>query len=189
MEADAPESSENDWIRRFLDGDERAFDALVRAHQDRIYRLVLALLGEPEDARDAAQEVFLRAFRGLHGWRYEARLATWLYGVAVNVCREARRRRASERIKRKRWALLVAPFLARRGQAVGSGAASRLVDLLPPRQREVVVLRVFQELTIEETATVLGIPEGTVKSNFAKAVASLRARLQERERAVEAECR
>jgi RNA polymerase sigma factor (sigma-70 family) len=63
------------------------------------------------------------------------------------------------------------------------------VDLLPPRQREVVVLRVFQELTIEETATVLGIPEGTVKSNFAKAVASLRARLQERERTVEAECR
>ena len=173
---------EHEALRRFAGGDDSAFEALVHAHQDRVFRLALALLGRRDDARDAAQEVFLRAYRSLRGFRFESRLSTWLHRLTVNVCRESQRRWWSEAKKRSRWLRLVAP-LARKGPhppEAAEGRAGALVAELPPRQREVVVLRVFADLSVAETAAVLRIPEGTVKSNFAKAMASLRARLEGR---------
>jgi RNA polymerase sigma-70 factor (ECF subfamily) len=184
MSADAsraePESDEA--LRRFAGGDDSAFEALVHAHQDHVFRLALALLGRRDDARDAAQEVFLRAFRGLRAFRFESRLSTWLHRLTVNVCRESRRKWWSEARKRGRWMRLMAPLArpgasAREAEAL-EGRAGSLVAALPPRQREVVVLRVFADLSVAETADVLGVPEGTVKSNFAKAIAALRARLE-----------
>ena len=79
-------------IRQFLGGDDGGLEALVCAHQDRVYRWALALLGRREDARDATQEVFLRASKGLQAWRFESRLTTWLFRMTVNVGREVRRR-------------------------------------------------------------------------------------------------
>jgi RNA polymerase sigma-70 factor (ECF subfamily) len=167
-------------LRRFLAGDATAFDEIVRRHQDRVFRLAIAHLGDREEARDASQEVFLRAFRGLRRWRFEARVGTWLFRLTLNVCRELRRRRLSERLKQSRFLRLVWPTRQSeaehpaRGDTAGVG---RLVDGLPPRQKEVVLLRVYQELSVAETAAVLGVPEGTVKSNFFKAMGTLRARL------------
>jgi RNA polymerase sigma-70 factor (ECF subfamily) len=176
-----PELPEHEALRRFAGGDDSAFEALVHAHQDRVFRLAVALLGRRDQARDAAQEVFLRAFRGLRAWRFEAGLATWLHRLTVNVCRESRRRIASEARKRGRWMRLVAPLHRPGGAAAAETQeqAARLVASLPRRQREVVVLRVFTDLSVAETARVLGIPEGTVKSNFAKAIAALRLRLEQ----------
>lgn len=181
-----PDREAEDALRRFLAGDVGGFDPIVRSHQGRIFRLALALLGDREDARDAAQEVFLRAFGLLGSWRFEARLSTWLFRMTLNVCREMRRRRWSEAVKRWRWAFQAASWLPRApGPASRRDGSSleRLVDRLPARQREVVVLRVFEELSVAETAEALGIPEGTVKSNYSKAIASLRSRLAEERRA------
>jgi RNA polymerase sigma factor (sigma-70 family) len=96
------------------------------------------------------------------------------------VCRELRRRRLSERLKQSRFLRLVWP--TRRPEAEhparsDATGVARLVDGLPPRQKEIVMLRVYQELSVAETAAVLGIPQGTVKSNFFKAMRTLRARL------------
>lgn len=176
-----PEGEADQALRDFVAGDRSAFETLVRAHQDRVYRLALGLLGSREDAHDATQEVFLRAYRTLPGWRFEARLTTWLHAVTVNVVREERRRRGSEWRKRSRFGALVAPLLpwqrpdeAARAEAEELGL---LVAALPPRQREVVVLRVYEGLSVGETAAALAIPPGTVKSNLFKALRSLRRRL------------
>jgi RNA polymerase sigma-70 factor (ECF subfamily) len=180
MAAGGEPEGDDEVLRRLVDGDASAFDAIVRAHQDRVFRLALALLNGREDARDAAQEVFLRAFRGLHRWRFEARLSTWLYRLTLNVCREARRRRASEFWKRGRFLALVIPLAARRREApveLPEAGLERLVEALPRRQREVVVLRVYEDLTIAEAAEVLGVPPGTVKSNYFRAIGALRRRL------------
>ena len=154
------------------------FETLARAHQDRVYRWALALLGRREDARDATQEVFLRAFTGLQAWRFESRLTTWLFRVTLNVCREARRRGWRERLKQSRFLELVG---VHRSAAPAADprleVGSTLLQALPPRQRQVVLLRIYEELSVAETAAVLGIPEGTVRSNFFKAVGRLRREL------------
>jgi RNA polymerase sigma-70 factor (ECF subfamily) len=172
-----PDDPDGPAIRRFLDGDVAGFETLVRAHQDRVHRWALALLGRREDARDATQEVFLRAFTGLPAWRFESRLTTWLFRTTQNVCREVRRRGWRERLKQSRVLRLVVPRPPAPPSGDGLGDGSRLLQALPPRQREVVLLRVYDELTVAETAAVLGIPEGTVRSNFFKAVARLRREL------------
>jgi RNA polymerase sigma-70 factor (ECF subfamily) len=174
-----PEDPDDPAIRQFLGGDVAGFEALARAHQDRVYRWALALLGRREDARDATQEVFLRAFTGLQAWRFESRLTTWLFRTTLNVCREARRRSWRERLKQSRFLKLVVlrsavPPLSTRALE----ASSMLLDALPPRQRQVVLLRIYEDLSVAETAAVLGIPEGTVRSNFFKAVARLRRELR-----------
>lgn len=170
-----PEDPDDPAIRQFLGGDVAGFEALARAHQDRVYRWALALLGRREDARDATQEVFLRALTGLRAWRFESRLATWLFRTTLNVCREARRRSWRERLKQSRFLKLVIPRPAGLPPSTGAlEAGSMLLDALPPRQRQVVLLRIYEELSVAETAAVLGIPEGTVRSNFFKALGRLR---------------
>ena len=176
-----PEDPDAAAIRPFLGGDDAGFEALARAHQDRVYRWALALLGRREDARDATQEVFLRAFTGLRAWRFESRLTTWLFRMTVNVCREARRRGWRERLKQSRFLkLVVIPRSAALAPGPGPDAGSTLLQALPPRQRQVVLLRIYEELSVAETAAVLGIPEGTVRSNFFKAVGRLRRELRVR---------
>jgi RNA polymerase sigma-70 factor (ECF subfamily) len=174
-----PEDQDDPAIRQFLGGDVAGFEALARAHQDRVYRWALALLGRREDARDATQEVFLRAFTGLRAWRFESRLTTWLFRMTLNVCREARRRDWRERLKQSRFLRLVVPRSAAptlSPSALDGGAT--LLQTLPPRQRQVVLLRIYEDLSVAETAAVLGIPEGTVRSNFFKAVGRLRRELR-----------
>ena len=68
-------------------GDREAFRRIVEAYQNKLYRAALGLLNDPDDAEDVVQEVFIRAYRGLHKFRGQARLSTWLYSVALNACR------------------------------------------------------------------------------------------------------
>ena len=140
----------------------------------RVYRLCLALLGDPENAREAAQEGLSRAWARRSRKRAEASWWTWAAGFAVRVCREAERRK-------RPWGtgpgapreLRVDPLALADPQDVELHQA---VQELPDRQREVVVLRFFLGLSTREAATTLGCPEGTVKSNLHKAIGSLRAK-------------
>jgi RNA polymerase sigma-70 factor (ECF subfamily) len=173
-----------------LDG---SFEALVLAHQDRLYSIALRILGDPSDAEEAAQDALVRAYRALAGYGperiRELRLRPWLATIVLNLCRTRVARRAA-RATAARPALsldateLGAPepradetsgpaAIAARRDARETWAA--LLMTLPPAYRSAVVLRHVDGLSYPEVATALGRPEGTVKAQVHRGVALLRA--------------
>lgn len=166
-------SSDAELVRRFQHGDLAAFDALVQRFQDRVYRLALVWLYDPQHAQDASQEVFLRALKGLKGFRFRSAPFTWLYRATRNVCSEFNRRRPVEPLDEEP----ADPAVSADKQLAGEQAARwvrELVATLPPRQREVVVLRLFEELSVEATASAMGCRPGTVKALLHKAMHKLK---------------
>lgn len=87
MHSSIQQDRDEGLVRAFLDGDEGAFDALVLAYRDRVYNLCHRLMGDREDARDTAQETFVKVYRALKGFRFDSSFSTWLYAVAVNSCK------------------------------------------------------------------------------------------------------
>jgi RNA polymerase sigma-70 factor (ECF subfamily) len=167
------EPSDVELVQRFRSGDPEAFDALVRRHQHRLYRLASVWLRDPRQAEDAVQEIFLRSWRGLGRFRFRAAPFTWLYRTARLVCGEYNRRRTAESLE----AEPADPAEGPERRADDEEAARRvreLVAVLPTRQREVVMLRIFEELSVAETARAMGCRQGTVKALLHKAIARLR---------------
>jgi RNA polymerase sigma-70 factor (ECF subfamily) len=181
-------------VTRFRAGDEQAFEELVTRGEAEIYRLSLRFLGNREDALDATQDTFLRAFRALAAFRGEATFRTWLIGIALNVCR-SRRGSASARVARCSSSLDAgdpdcddarAPDLVDAGpnpeQSAGGAELGRALadalDGLAPEQREILLLREMQGLDYDELAQTLGCAEGTVKSRLSRARSALRAALE-----------
>ena len=167
-------------VRRFQSGDAAAFAEFAARHRDRVYRLARLWLRHPVDAEDVVQEVFMRSLTALSGFLFRARPSTWLLRVTRNVCHEANR-------KQRGHLDVDDPYLQQHmvhveGGVSGSGPGTdddharirRAVRQLPPRQREVVLLRMFEELSVAETAHALGCREGTVKAHLNKAVGNLR---------------
>ena len=158
-------------------GDRDAFGRLVERHQRTVYRLCYRFAGNHEDASDLAQEVFIRAYRGVGRFKGDSSVATWLYRIAVNVClnhRAAERPRA-DAIDPERHVdgsgADPAEAIHRRQRAERVRAA---IARLPRKQRATVILRVYHELPHEEIARVMGSSVGTVKANFFHALANLR---------------
>ncbi|GIL05008.1 sigma-70 family RNA polymerase sigma factor [Betaproteobacteria bacterium PRO7] len=158
-------------------GDRDAFGELVRRYQDRLYRYVLRLVGQPDEAVELVQEAFVRAWQALPQWRPEAQWQTWLYRIASNVALDAlRRRRIVE------FAPLEEDFdaasdepdpqrrleLKQELEALAAGLAK-----LSHEHREILLLREQENMSYEEIGTVLGLSEGTVKSRLARARAAL----------------
>lgn len=154
---------------------------LLRALQDVWYRFCLGLLNDPDRARDAVQETALRFLKALGGFRGDSRLTTWSMGIALNVVREMRRTtgRAQQddgTIADARPAPGEGPAgLAETGEA--RGRVRELIETLPERQREVVMCRYFEEMSVEETARAMGCAEGTVKATLFQALRALKAKL------------
>ncbi|MCC7293707.1 MAG: sigma-70 family RNA polymerase sigma factor [Phycisphaerales bacterium] len=142
----------------------------------RVYRLCLALLHDGEAAQDAMQEAMLRAWSRREARRADVSWWTWCGGFAVRVCREFMRRRRKAPLALDGSVHDVMLRNTEGGANESDVAAVRdAVERLPRRQREVTVLRFYLGLSTEETATLLGCPSGTVKSNLHKALASLEA--------------
>ena len=165
-------------LREFRQGDTEAFAIFVRRHQDVIYRLALRNLGDSESAREASQEVFVRAWQKLGRWRFgRGKPFTWLYRTLMNVCREFRKKMI-RRQKINDQAVDPAEWMKQAGSAaediLEKDHLEQLVNGLPGRQREVTVLHIYEDLTLQEVAAVLGLPLGTVKSNYHKALVNLR---------------
>jgi len=171
---------------------EAEFEEIVRLNQRRIYRLLLALVRDPDAADNLTQECFLRAYQKRASFRGEASVATWLAHIAVNLARDHARSRRNHFWRR----LLAASgeeahetatqlsdghrspeqvLLARERLAQVLAA----VETLSPQQREIVVLRFVEEMPLEQIAQVLGTAAGTVKCQLSRGVARLRRRLQE----------
>lgn len=168
-------------VRAFVAGERAAFDAIVARHQRQVYQVCYRFVRNHEDAADLAQDVFVRAFKGLRNFKGDSQLSTWLYRVGVNVClnRVAVKRPDLEPLEPSRHVDDKAddPFrmVARGERAVEVREA---IAQLPPKQRATVLLRVYQELSHEEIASVLGSSVGAVKANFFHALGNLKRLLQ-----------
>ena len=168
--------SDAELVRRFKSGDSEAFDAIVRRFQDRVFRLASVWLYDEQAAADVAQEVFVRGFRGLRRFRFRSAPFTWLYRVTRNVCNEFNRTRRTDTLDEEPPDTSLMP--ERQVSSLDSARRVReYVARLPERQQQVVMLRVFEDLSVAETAAAMGCREGTVKALLHKATAALRIRM------------
>ena len=156
-----------------LAGDAEAFAALIRLHQGRLWAVALRTLGDREEAADALQDAMLSAFRGAASYRGEARVTTWLHRIVVNACLDrVRRRQARPTVALPDDGGPVDPHdrLADRETGLDIEAA---LAALPAEQRASLVLVDVQGLPVEDAATILGVPVGTVKSRCSRGRARL----------------
>ena len=170
-------------VRAVQRGERGAMDDLIRATYADVYALARRLLGDPSDAADATQEVYVRVVRSVLGFRGESSFGTWLHRVTVNVCSTMLTRRGDVRARGQSAGALEmdvelvdpAPDPATRAETADLAArTARALDTLPADAREVVVLRDVQGLSTKEAAQVLGISEGAVKVRLHRAHARLR---------------
>lgn len=168
------EPSDAFLLKRFRDGDRAAFEQFVVRHQDRVFRLATVWLRDAHRAEDATQEAFLRALRGVAAFRFRAAPFTWLYRTLRNVCHEFNRERRHETFDELELPGRPDDAAARVDALRAARDVRRLVAELPERQREVVMLRVFESCSVAETAAVMGCREGTVKALLHKAMNRLR---------------
>jgi RNA polymerase sigma-70 factor (ECF subfamily) len=179
--SDLETADDRELVAAFLGGRREAFDLIVERHRRHVYQICFRFVGNHEDASDLAQDVFVRAFRGLKKFKQEAALGTWLYRVSVNVClnRVASRKPAAEPLDAAQHvdADATDPLdeLARGRRAV---EVRRAIRKLPPKQRATLILRVYQELPHDEIAKILGSSVGAVKANFFHALGNLKRLLQ-----------
>ena len=165
-------------------GDREAFASLYERYRDRVYNLIFYSIGDELRAEDVLQIVFVKIYRGLPSFRFEASLATWIYRIVLNECLNQQRGRA----------VLQIPFEALLGsdeELDSAGAADlrhaqaerreiihRAVMELSPKLRAVVALKYLEGLSYEEIAAVLEISPGTVASRLNRALGELEARLR-----------
>lgn len=181
-----PRESDAAVVARVVAGERGAFEAIMRRYNQRLYRLARATLRDDAEAEDALQEAYIAAFRGLSRFRGDASLATWLSRLVLNECL-GRKRRAARRDKVVPMTTLptgidadnVAPDTGERPDAAALRAQVRVLlehklDELPEDYRSVFVLRSVEDLSVEETAECLGVPEATVRSRHFRARSLLR---------------
>ncbi len=146
-------------IQAAAGGDSRAFEELVRAYQEPIWRYLCRYLGDPQLAEDVAQETFLRLHRKLRTYSYRSKFSTWLFTIARNAAVDSHRKA----MRRERLLEVVPP-----APPIGAPGASleveQALESLSDKLRESVLLVEVLGLTYREAAEVLGIPEGTAKS-------------------------
>lgn len=161
------EPSDREWAEELIrGGDETAFRELYRRHTPRLYGFALRLLGGAEaEAEEVVQETWVRAVRRLDGFRWRSALATWLCGIAHNLCRERLRRR----LRRERQAELPPPAPPAPPAGGLRADLERAIALLPARCRTVLVLHDVEGWTHREIAKGLGISAGTSKSQLFEA--------------------
>jgi RNA polymerase sigma-70 factor (ECF subfamily) len=186
-------SDEARLIARLAARDERAFNDLVRAYQRRVFGLVLRMLGNREEAEDLAQEVFVQVFKAVGSFRGESKLSTWIYRIAINLCKNRskylRVRHSAQQdeleVVQERMPLAEArpgastvAQVERPDEMMAGKQVERIVQrailTLEPSFRECLVLRDVEDLSYEEIGEITGLPEGTVKSRIHRARAQLK---------------
>jgi RNA polymerase sigma-70 factor, ECF subfamily len=169
-------------VESCLAGRRESFDVLVERHQRHVYQLCYRFVGNHEDASDLAQDVFVRAYRGLKNFRGQAAVGTWLYRIGVNVCLN----RVGAKTPKPE---ALDPLLAASDERIASqsesatdamlrgeraGQVRAAIARLPKKQRATLILRVYHELPHEQIAGILGSSVGAVKANFFHALNNLK---------------
>jgi RNA polymerase sigma-70 factor (ECF subfamily) len=173
-------------IRLSREGDAVAIETLIHAYESRLYRLALSMLDDPAESDEATQDAFITAIRRLSSYRGEASFATWLYAITLNVCRgRLRQRRARARLAQVWQALGFVERSAepRTEQIAIALEADRAVwqalQRLNDKQREVVILRYYHDLKLDDIAHLTGVSERTVRTWLQQAHEQLREWLKE----------
>ena len=157
-----------------------AFEMLVGAYQNKVFRLAYTMLGDRAAAEDAAQEAFLRIWKSLARYRGESALGTWIYSIARNACLTAISRRSA----RATLPLEEATAKAASSPPQPAWDALGFVVQLPEKQRQVVMLYYMEERSYEEVARLLDLPIGTVKTHLHRARKQLAIMMKEMNHAV-----
>ncbi|MCQ2421234.1 MAG: sigma-70 family RNA polymerase sigma factor [Clostridia bacterium] len=177
-------------IRRAAKGDEQAFEKLLLEHEKNVYNLCYRMAGNPDDALDLSQEAFLKAWRALSTYQFDAAFSTWLYRLTTNVCLDFLRKRnrqahssltTEDENEEPREYSVPDPAPGPEEQAVSSWqqeAVQAAMQQLPEDYRLVLQLRVVEDLPYEQIADVMGIPVGTVKSRLSRARLQLKKLLE-----------
>ncbi|MCI9647946.1 RNA polymerase sigma factor [Oscillibacter sp.] len=175
---------ERQWVESARQGDQEAFERLVRAYEKRVFALTLRMCGNAEDAAEAAQEAFLAVWQGLKFFRGEASFSTWLYRLASNACvdllrREGRHRAAAGPSLNDEELDLAAADPAPTPQEAAERAELRQqieagLQQLSLEYRQVLVLREMHQLSYEEIGQTLNLDPGTVKSRISRGRKRLR---------------
>ena len=178
--------SDEELVEACQAGEASAFDVLVARWEDRIRGAAYRFLGSEEEAKDVAQEAFLKAYRALGGFKREARFSSWLYQIATNLCRDRLRRRRTrgtvslEEMEETGGAIVETRPGAhdRLLQEDLARAVRRAIHALGEEQREVVILKEYEGLTFLEIAQALDVPVSTVKTRLYRGLGQLRLRLE-----------
>ncbi|MDD4494047.1 MAG: sigma-70 family RNA polymerase sigma factor [Eubacteriales bacterium] len=174
-------------LKRSKSGQMDAFESLIKEHQKRVYNIALRMLGNPEDAYDAAQEVFLRVYKSLHGFKGQSSFSTWIFRITKNVCLDELRKRNRRNFisidKEIEYGDGSVQMQIEDERPTPEEAAERAelsnnikdaISMLPEQHRILIILRDIQNFSYEEIAGILQIPDGTVKSRINRARSALR---------------
>ncbi len=190
------EENEAEFVARLVARDEGAFNQLVLTYERRVFATVFRMLGRRDEAEDLSQEVFVQVFKAIDQFRGESKLSTWIYRIAVNLCKNRSKYNSRRHVGKQDDVDAMADraaFTSAKGVSVGDtsrpdelvegmqleAVVKRAIDQIPPDFREVLVLADVQELSYEEIGAITGLPEGTVKSRIHRARAQLRKRVEE----------
>jgi RNA polymerase sigma-70 factor (ECF subfamily) len=170
-------------VERVLAGEVQAFTGIVRRWQGPLVNMAWRYCRDRGRAEELAQEAFVRAWRGLSGWRREGSFSTWLFALAANVFRSELKRFPTLHVPLEAIAEPSAPAAQHRvlTTRLSSETVRRAVLALPVRYREPVVLFYFQDMDVAAAARTMGLPEGTVKARLSRAREMLRRRFPELE--------
>jgi RNA polymerase sigma-70 factor (ECF subfamily) len=187
----APQADESRLIGRLVARDEAAFNTLVRTYEQRVFALIVRMIGSRAEAEDLAQEVFVQVFKAIGSFRGESKLSTWIYRIAINLTKNRNKylrvRRTAQQeelegveergpIARSRHSSGVS--IERPDELAAGRQLETMVQeailAIEPSFRECLVLRDIEDLSYEEIGAITGLPEGTVKSRIHRARAQLK---------------
>ncbi len=181
-------TTDEELVARSQGGDLDSFNQLVRRWERPIYALAYRTIGREDEARDVCQETFLRAFRSLGGFKGQAKFSSWLYRIALNLCRDWMRRERRTPLVQAPEGVDVIELAAEQGPVEDiedlvsrhdlSRAVARAMRALTDDQRTAIILKEYQGLTFQEIADLLGCPLSTVKTRLYQGLTVLRRELE-----------
>ena len=181
--------TDEDLVARSRGGDVDSFNQLILRWERPIYALAYRVIGREEDARDVCQETFLRAFRALPGFRGQSKFSSWLYRIALNLCRDWMRKQRRTPVVQAPEGVDIADMASERGPVESieelvarrqlGAVVAEAMKRLPEEQRTAIVLKEYHGMTFQEIAELQGCPLSTVKTRLYQGLTVLRRHLQQ----------
>lgn len=180
--------TDEELVARSRGGDAESFNQLILRWERPIYALAYRVIGRKEDARDVCQETFLRAFRALPGFKGQAKFSSWLYRIALNLCRDWMRRQRRTPVVQMPEGVDPIELASERGPVESietlverqelSAVVADAMALLPEEQRTAIILKEYHGMTFQEIADLQGCPLSTVKTRLYQGLSVLRRHLE-----------
>jgi RNA polymerase sigma-70 factor (ECF subfamily) len=185
--------TDEELVARSRGGDVDSFNQLILRWERPIYALAYRVIGREEDARDVCQETFLRAFRAINGFKGQAKFSSWLYRIALNLCRDWIRRQRRAPVMQAPEGVELVDLASERGPVESieelvsrrelSAVVADAMALLPEEQRTAIILKEYHGMTFQEIADLQGCPLSTVKTRLYQGLAVLRRHLEKNAKA------